>query len=144
MFLGEFARTIDKKGRLALPAKFRDELAAGVVVTRGVDRCLFVFTREKFNELAERIAALPTITNPTARTFSRLLFSGAADCVPDEQGRIVLPQYLREYAGLVDGEVVVVGLHTRLEIWNPEAWEGTRSTLEEDASFAAQFAELGI
>jgi len=143
MFLGEFFHTIDDKGRLTLPSKWRTDLGHGVVVTRGVDKCLFVFTSPDFEKLAERIAALP-MTQVEAREFSRHFFSGAADVELDKQGRILIPQNLREYAGL-NGEVIVVGVNQRAEIWSAKAWPEVRSSFESHAmSNADQWARLGI
>jgi MraZ protein len=143
MFLGEFSHNLDEKGRLTIPAKFRDELAGGLVVTRGIDRCLAVYPRQGWDELAERIAQLP-LTQRNARNFSRLMFSGAADFIPDRQGRVLIPQGLREYAGL-DSEAIVIGLYDRLEIWNPDFWAEVKANVEEDPdSIAEQLQELGI
>ena len=143
MFLGEFSHNLDDKGRLTIPAKFRDELAGGVVITRGIDRCLSVFPRVGWDSLAERIAQLP-ITQRNARNFGRLMFSGAADFIPDRQGRVLIPQGLRTYAGL-DGEAIVIGLYDRLEIWNPKLWADVKAKVEEDPeSIAEQLHEIGI
>lgn len=143
MFLGEYVHNIDSKGRLTLPAKFRAELATGVVVTRGLDGCLFVHPMDEWEKLAQKINSLP-LTRKDARTLSRLIYSGATDCIPDKQGRILLPTYLREFAS-VDGETVIIGLHSRLEIWSPERWEQVRSDVEEHGDMIAEkFAELGI
>jgi MraZ protein len=143
MFLGEFSHALDDKGRLTIPAKFRDGLAGGLVITRGIDHCLAVYPRQVWDQLAERIAKLP-ISQRNARNFSRLMFSGAADFVPDRQGRVLIPQPLRDYAGL-DGDAVIIGLHDRLEIWNPENWTALRTEVEENPeSIAEQLQELGI
>ena len=143
MFLGEFSHNFDEKGRLTIPAKFRDELAGGLVITRGIDRCLFVFPSLVWNGLAERIAKLP-ITEHNARNFVRLMFSSAADFIPDRQGRVLVPQGLREYAGL-DSEAVVIGLYNRLEIWEPTQWATVKAEVEENPdSIAQQLHELGI
>jgi MraZ protein len=143
MFLGEFSHTIDDKGRLTLPSKWRTDLGHGVVVTRGVDKCLFVFTSPDFEKLAERIAALP-MTQVEAREFSRHFFSGAADVELDKQGRILIPQNLRDYAGL-NGEVIVVGVNQRVEIWSAKAWPEVRSSFESNATNNTdQWAKLGI
>ncbi len=143
MFLGEYLHNIDSKGRLTLPAKFRGELAKGVVVTRGLDGCLFVHPVDEWQELAKKINSLP-LTRKDARTLARLIYSGASDCSPDKQGRILLPSYLREFAG-VDGETVIIGLHNRLEIWNPQRWERVRREVEEEGDIIAEkLAELGI
>ena len=143
MFLGEFSHTLDDKSRLTIPAKFRDELAGGLVITRGIDRCLAVYPRQVWDNLAERIAQLP-ISQRNARNFGRLMFSGAADFVPDRQGRVLIPQPLRDYAGL-DGDAIIIGLYDRLEIWNPENWTKLRTEVEESPeSIAEQLQELGI
>jgi MraZ protein len=143
MFIGEFAHTFDDKGRLTIPAKFRDELAGGVVVTRGIDRCLLAFPRPVWDILAERIAKLP-LTERNARNFKRHMFSGAADFVPDRQGRVLIPQGLREYAQL-DGEAVVIGLYDRLEIWDPLQWANIKAEVEENPdAIAQQVQDLGI
>ncbi len=142
MFLGEFTHTIDEKGRLTLPAKFRVALADGVVVTRGLDGCLFIFTKAHFTALAERAANIP-VTNAEGRAFTRMLFSGASDIDLDKQGRVLLPQVLREFAGL-NGEVIVAGANTRIEIWGPAAWKQQREQFEGGALDPAHWAQLGI
>jgi MraZ protein len=142
MFLGEFSHTIDDKGRLTLPSKFRALLAGGLVVTRGIDKCLFVFPLNEWQNLAHKVSSLP-LADPQAREFRRLLFSGASDDVPDKQGRVLIPQYLREYAGL-DGEVVVAGLNTHVEIWSLAAWAEARKGFESGALDGEHWAKLGI
>ena len=143
MFLGEFSHTIDDKGRLTLPSKFRADLGHGVVVTRGVDKCLFVFTLAEFERLADRIGTLP-MTQVEAREFSRHFFSGASDVELDKQGRVLIPQNLREYAGL-DGDVIVVGINQRIEIWDANAWPQVRAAFERNAADNADhWAALGI
>lgn len=142
MFLGEFSHTIDDKGRLTLPAKFRSVLAEGVVITRGLDGCLFIFPMAYFNALAERTANLP-LTQADGRDFARMLFSSASDIDLDKQGRILLPQTLREFAGL-DGDVTIVGVNTRIEVWSPNAWKGQREKFEGGALDSEHWAQLGI
>lgn len=142
MFLGEYTHTIDAKGRLTLPAKFRAHFQSGLVVTRGIDKCLFAFPLSEWETLSQKVSDLP-LTDAAARQFRRLLFSGASDEIPDKQGRILLPSYLREYATL-DGEVVVAGLNTHVEIWKPEIWREARQSFEEDALDAEHWAQLGI
>lgn len=143
MFLGEFSHTLDNKGRLTVPAKFRDELASGLVITRGIDRCLSVYPRPVWDELAERISRLP-LTQSTARNFGRLMFSGAADFIPDRQGRVLIPQGLREYARL-NNDAIIIGLYDRLEIWNPEDWTNVKEKVEENPeTIAEQLQELDI
>ncbi len=141
MFLGEYAHTIDDKGRLTLPAKYRADLAAGVVVTRGIDKCLFVFPRAEWDKLSAKLDALP-LTDPQAREFRRLIFSGAIDDELDKQGRVLLAQYLRDYAGL-NGNVIVAGLNTHMEIWAPDAWNAIRANFDSGLS-AEYWARLGI
>ena len=143
MFLGEFAHQIDDKGRLTIPAKFRGELEAGLVVTRGIDRCLVAYPITQWRILAERISSLP-MTSENARSLTRLVFSAATDCVPDRQGRILVPAYLRQYAELNEN-VVVIGLNTHMEIWNSQAWEAIRQRAEREAqSMAEQLSNLGV
>lgn len=137
MFLGEHVYTLDSKGRLTLPAKYRDELASGIVITRGLDRCLFVFTLEDWKRFTAILGEQLLFTNGEARKFSRFLFSGAVDAIPDKQGRVLIPQYLRDHAGL-DGEVVIIGTNNRLEVWQPERWQQTLSEVSEDAETIAE------
>ena len=142
MFLGEFSHTIDDKGRLTLPAKFRADFASGIVVTRGIDRCLFAFPQAAWQVLAQKVSSLP-LAESQAREFRRLLFSGASDDTPDKQGRVLIPQYLREYANL-NGEVIIAGLDTHVEIWNPDAWNKAREGFESGALDVEHWAKLGI
>ena len=142
MFLGEFIHAIDEKGRLTIPAKFRADLAAGLVVTRGIDRCLAIYPLEEWNRLAERVSALP-LTDRRARAFRRLVFASAADAVPDRQGRLLIPPRLREYADL-DSEVVVTGLNTYIEVWNTGGWIQERERVESDDVDVEEWAALGI
>lgn len=143
MFLGEFEHTIDDKGRLAVPARFRARLAEGAVVTRGLDRCLALYPQDTWRALAEKLAALPT-SRADARSLQRLQFSGAAECEFDRQGRIIVPAYLREYAGL-QVEVVVVGLYARIEIWERRAWgEIKRDAEARGGEIAEHLASLGV
>jgi MraZ protein len=143
MFLGEFSHTIDDKGRLTIPAKFRDELESGVVITRGLDGCLWAYGRSEWEALAEKIAKLPT-TNTAARNFSRFMFSSAFDSIPDRQGRILLPQNLRDYAG-IQNETIIIGVKSKLEIWNPAKWSDVVTAVEQDTeAIVAQLQDLGI
>lgn len=141
MFLGRFSHNLDAKGRLAIPAKFRGELADGLVVTRGIDRCLSVYPLAAWQTLAERVSAL-SISDPDARQFKRMVFAEAVDETLDAQGRVVLPPELRRYAE-IDREAIVVGMNTYLEIWNPPRWEGLTTTVEDEgASIAQRLADL--
>jgi len=143
MFLGEYSHTLDEKGRLTIPSRFREELSGGLVVTKGIDPCLTVYPRQVWNELAERLTKLP-MSQRNVRNFNRLLGSGAQDSVPDRQGRVLIPQPLREYAGL-DGDAVIIGLIDKFEIWNPERWAVLKAEVEANPdSIAEQLQELGI
>ncbi|MBU0531735.1 MAG: division/cell wall cluster transcriptional repressor MraZ [Candidatus Uhrbacteria bacterium] len=143
MFIGEFKHTIDDKFRLAIPVKCREDLAMGAVVTRGLDSSLFVFTSDEWLKLAKKLAELP-LGKATSRAFARLMLAGAMDVTLDKQGRIILPEYLRGYAGLKKN-VVIAGLYNRLEIWDAEAWETFKSSTEKDAGqIAEQLGELGV
>ncbi len=121
LFLGTYTPRLDEKGRLFLPAKFREGLAEGVVMTKGQERCLYVWPVEQFSRVTEAMAQAPT-TNKAARDYMRVFFAGATDEVPDKQGRITVPTSLRSYAGL-DRDVVVIGTNTRVEIWDTGAWD---------------------
>lgn len=141
--MGEFEHTVEENGRVAIPAKFRPAFAGGLVVTRGLDRCLFVFTRGDWERLAERLSQLP-LTSTEARAFVRLMFAGATDAELDGQGRIGLPVFLRAYAE-IQQQAVVIGVNTRVEIWSREAWHTARTRVEEQADFiAGNLASLGI
>lgn len=143
MFLGEFVHTIDDKGRLTIPAKFRDELITGIVVTRGLDGCLWAYSRSEWEHLAERIAQMPS-TNAAARNFARFMFAHAFDSIPDRQGRILLPQNLRDYA-IIENEAAIIGVMNRIELWNPNRWQEVLTEVEEDPEvFVSQLQDLGI
>lgn len=143
MFIGEYKHTIDDKGRLAIPAKFRDDVARGAVITRGLDTCLFVYTLPQWELLAAKLSALP-VSQANARAFSRLMLAGAMDVEADKQGRIVIPEYLRTYAGL-GKSVVIAGLYNRLELWDEQAWMTyTTQSEQESGDIAERLTELGI
>ncbi|OGF20771.1 cell division/cell wall cluster transcriptional repressor MraZ [Candidatus Falkowbacteria bacterium RIFOXYB2_FULL_38_15] len=143
MFIGEYKHTIDEKGRLAVPVKFRAQLSGGAVVTRGLDNCLFLYTEEEWKNLAERLAKLP-IGKANSRAFARLMLAGAMDVSLDKQGRIILPDYLRKYAA-VGKNVVVAGLYNRLEIWDEAKWEEYKNGTESSSGdIAEQLGELGV
>lgn len=128
MFIGEYKHSIDDKGRLAVPAKFRGVLKSGAIVTRGLDSCLFVFTKKEWEILAGKIKALP-ISQSNSRAFSRLMLGGAMEVNLDVQGRILLPDYLQEYAGLKK-QAVIAGLYNRLEIWDEGGWKKYKDKTE--------------
>jgi MraZ protein len=142
MFFGEFEHTIDDKGRLTIPARFRDELAEGMFVSRGLDGCLFVYPPDSWKALVEKVATLP-LTRKDARFFSRLIYSGS-ECRLDKQGRTLLPSSLRKHAA-IESEVVIIGVNSRLEIWSKARWQEVTAQLErEGATFAEQLDSLGI
>jgi MraZ protein len=121
MFFGTYTPRLDEKGRIFLPAKFRDELAEGLVITRGQERCLYVWSMEEFGKLTERMRQQP-LGDRAARDYVRMFFAGASDETPDKQGRITVPQMLRDYASLTR-DCVVIGAMNRIEIWDAAAWE---------------------
>ena len=134
MFLGTYTPRLDTKGRIILPAKFRDELSAGLVLTRGQERCLYVFPVAEFERIHEKMRSSP-LPGRQALDFMRMFLSGASDEVPDKQGRVMIPPVLREYAGLSQ-ELTVIGSGSRAEIWDSKAWE------EYMAQTEAEFASL--
>lgn len=136
MFIGEFNHSIDDKGRLAVPIKFRAALAQGVVITKGLDGCLFLYTKTEWDKVAEKINAMP-VSQSNARAFSRLMLGGAMDMLPDKQGRVNLPKYLMSYAG-IKSSVIVAGLVNRLEIWDSKAWQEYKAKTEKDAEKMAE------
>lgn len=143
MFIGEYNHVLDEKGRLGLPSKFRKELSKGVVVTKGLDNCLWVYPQNEWNILAERLAKIP-ISQAKNRSFIRLMLAGAMDILLDNQGRINLPDYLLKYAH-VSKEVIVAGLYNRLEIWDEKRWNQYRKIMEKDSNKTAEsLHELGI
>ncbi len=143
MFIGEYSHTLDEKGRLAVPKKFRAALTKGAVVTRGLDNCLFLYTKSEWQKLAEKLANLPFVQANT-RAFARLMLAGAMDVDIDKQGRIIVPEYLRTFAGL-QKEIVVAGLYNRLELWDAAKWnEYTKRTEAESTAIAEHMSELGV
>ena len=136
LFLGEFEHSIDDKSRLAVPARFRAALEEGLVITRGLDRCLVIWDTDSWRAQAERVRTL----NPwqaDARRMQRHFFSGAVPAQPDKLGRVVIPQFLRAYAQL-DNDVVVVGLADRIEVWSQAEWQRERSEAERDSAELAE------
>jgi transcriptional regulator MraZ len=142
VFTGEYRHTVDDKGRLAVPSRFRAQLEGGVVVSRWLDDCLAIHTRDGWDALAAKVAGLP-ITDANARRFSRFIFAGASETTLDGQGRVLIPGYLRDTAGLA-GDAVVVGARDHAEIWAPDRWESYRRSLEDSAALAEAIEGLGI
>lgn len=130
MFMGEYSHSIDAKGRLIMPAKFREQLGDEFVVTKSPDKCLYVYTNEEWKNFEEKLATLP-ITNKGTRQFVRFFLAGAASCEVDKQGRILLPAVLREYADL-DKEVVLAGTSKRIEIWNKDRYLADQKEYEDN------------
>ncbi len=143
MFIGEFKHSIDEKGRLAVPVKFRVDFKQGVVVTKGLDKSLFVYTKPEWKKLAEKLAALP-ISQSKSRAFARLMLAGAMDVSLDKQGRIILPDYLRKYAD-IRKKTVLTGLYNRVEVWSEEEWEKYKQNAEANSSDIAEaLGDLGV
>ncbi len=143
MFIGEYQHSIDTKGRMAVPAKFRAKLGSGAIITRGLDRCLFVFTASEWEMLAKKITDL-SILKSDSRAFARFTMSAAAETDFDSQGRILIPASLREYAGLRK-EAVVTGVFNRLEIWDIDGWKSYRAKAENNSdAIAEKLGEAGL
>lgn len=143
MFIGEYQHSIDPKKRLALPSKFRGELGTRVVVTRGLDHCLFVYPEKIWENLASKLGKLPVGETGT-RSFTRLMLAGASDAELDIQGRILLPEYLKASAGLKK-DVTIVGLYDRLEIWDTGAWKKYKTAAEKQKEkIANELGKLGV
>jgi MraZ protein len=142
LFLGTHSLRLDEKGRLFLPAKYREDLAEGLVITKGQERCLYVFTSAEFKRITEDMRAAP-VTAKAVRDYSRVFFASASDEVPDRQGRVTIPQALRDYAGL-QRDCVVIGANTRLEIWDGAAWAAYLATQEDAFSTASEEVLPGV
>ncbi|MCI8986473.1 MAG: division/cell wall cluster transcriptional repressor MraZ [Lachnospiraceae bacterium] len=141
MFMGEYNHTIDAKGRLIVPSKFREALGDTFVVTKGLDGCLFVYDNEEWQAFEEKLRSLP-ITNKEARQFARFFLAGAAEVEVDKQGRILVPNILREFAQ-INKDVVLIGVASRIEIWSKERFEGMAS-FEDMDEIAEHMAQLGL
>jgi MraZ protein len=142
VFTGEYRHSVDDKGRVAVPAKFRAQIEDGAVVSRWLDACLAIHTRAGWEALAAKVAGLP-ITDAGSRLFQRYVFAGAFEADLDRQGRVVVPAYLREWAAL-EGEAVIVGSRDHAEIWAPARWDDYRRALEDPESLAQALEGLGI
>lgn len=142
MFMGIYEPKLDSKGRVILPAKFRDQLGEGLVLTRGQDRCLYIFTSAEFAKIYEKLSEAP-LTSKAARDFTRVLMSGASDEQMDKQGRITIPPRLRQYAGL-ERDIIVSGTGSRIEIWDAQRWDEYLDPVEEDFANAVDEIIPGI
>ena len=143
MFIGEYQHTVDNKGRIIMPSKLRDDLGQNFIVTKGLDNCLFVYPMEEWKRLENKLRTLP-LTNKNARAFIRFFCAGATECSLDKQGRILIPNNLREYAKIIK-DVVIIGVAERIEIWAKEEWTNYNS--DDNLSYediAEKMAELGI
>lgn len=143
MLIGEYQHTIDKKKRLAVPAKLRKELGEQAVVTRGLDNCLFLYPMAEWQKLTQKLAELPMGTGDT-RSFLRLMLAGAVEVELDQLGRILIPDYLKNYAGLKQ-RIVIAGVYNRLEIWDEERWSAYKANVEKNTDMIAEkLGELGL
>ncbi len=141
MFMGEYNHTVDEKGRLIVPSKFREQLGDEFVVTKGLDGCLFIYPEDEWDRIEEKFREVP-LTTQDARKFARFFFAGAATCEIDKQGRILLPQVLRAHANITK-DAVLVGVLNRVEIWSRERWE-SESSFDDMNQIAEHMAELGL
>ena len=142
VFTGEYRHTVDDKGRLAIPARFRAQLEGGAVLSRWIDGCLAIHTRAGWDQLSERVAAVP-LTDPAGRLFQRQIFAGAHDTDLDKQGRVLVPAYLRDETG-IGTDALVIGVRDHGEIWAPERWQAYRRAMDDAATFAEAIRGLGI
>ncbi len=143
MFIGEYQASLDDKGRISIPAKFRPQLKSKIVVTRGLDNSLFVYGLDEWKKLAGKLASLP-ISTANTRAFSRLMLAGAMDCDVDKQGRIVIPAYLKEFAK-IGKRAVIAGLYNRIEIWSEDLWKAYKAQTEAASNaIAEQLGSLGV
>jgi len=143
MLIGEYRHTIDDKRRIALPAKFRKTLGKKVIITRGLDSCLFAFSESEWNSIVEKLSHL-SMGQADSRAFGRYLFAGAAELSIDSLGRILIPAELYEHAAL-SGTVVLIGVHDRFELWNEKAWDTYRTSVEAEAdSVAEKLGDIGV
>lgn len=143
MFIGEYNHSVDIKNRLALPSKFRTELGGTVVVTRGLDQCLFVYPLIVWQELAQKLGTMP-IGESATRSFVRLMLAGASDVHADAQGRVLIPDYLKQYAS-IEKEVIVAGLFNRLEIWDVKKWQEYKEVAEKNTDeIAENLGKIGV
>lgn len=142
MFTGEYRHSVDAKGRIAIPVRFRTPLGEAAVLARWVDGCAAIFPRASFEDLAEKVAKLP-LSDERARAFSRFLFSGAFEVESDQQGRILLPAAIRDWSG-VGSDAVVVGSRDHVEIWEPGRWEKSQQAVNSADALASHLTGLGI
>ncbi len=142
MFIGEYEHTVDAKGRVIMPAKLREDIGETFILTKGLDGCLFAYSQQEWTNFEEKLKTLP-LTNKNARDFVRFFLSGAIECEIDKQGRFLIPGNLRAYSKL-DKEIVIIGVGTRIEIWNKDAWTQSGENISADEIAENMDKLLGI
>lgn len=143
MLIGEYTHTLDDKNRLSLPAKFRSEMGKKIVLTRGLDRCVAIFTRKEWEKIADKLSE-SSMLQADSRSFNRFMFGGAVEAEVDSIGRVLIPDFLREW-GSLGAKVAVIGVQSRVEIWNEKAWEANKETIEKQAdSLAEKLGQVGV
>ena len=143
MLIGEYTHTIDDKNRLSLPAKFRAEMGKKVVLTRGLDKCVAIFTEKEWKKIAEKLSG-SSMLQADSRNFNRFMFGGAVEAEVDSIGRVLLPDFLKKW-GKLASRVVVIGVQTRVEVWNEEAWKSSKETIEKQAdTLAEKLGQVGV
>lgn len=142
MFIGEYQHTIDPKNRIFIPSRFREELGDRFVITKGLDNCLYAYPMEEWANLEQKLKSLP-LSSKDARAFVRFIFSGASECLPDKQGRVIIPQNLLDYAN-IQKDVVTIGVSARFEIWSRENWDSYNSSNMDFDEIADKMSRLGI
>lgn len=143
MLIGEYTHTIDDKNRLSLPAKFRSELGKKVVLTRGFDKCVAIFTEKEWKKVAEKLSE-SSMLQADNRNFNRFMFGGAVEAEVDSIGRVLVPDFLKEW-GQLQNKVAVIGVQARVEVWNEEAWRANKETIEKQAdTLAEKLGQVGV
>ena len=142
MFIGEYQHSLDDKGRVTVPSKYRDQLGESFVLTKGLDGCLFIYTQEEWRNFEQKLKNLP-LTNMNARKFVRFFLSGAVECMTDKQGRILIPNALRVYSH-IEKDIVFIGMSNRIEVWSLEDWQAYNDMDIDVEALASQMEELGI
>lgn len=142
MFIGEYQHSLDEKGRVIVPSKYRDQLGESFVLTKGLDGCLFIYTLPEWSTFEQKLKNLP-LTNTNARKFVRFFLSGAVECVTDKQGRILIPSSLRVYSD-IEKDIVFIGMSNRIEVWSLDKWNAYNNEDIDVELLASQMEELGI
>ena len=142
MFIGEYQHSLDDKGRVTVPSKYRDQLGEAFILTKGLDGCLFIYTQDEWRNFEQKLKNLP-LTNMNARKFVRFFLSGAVECATDKQGRILIPNTLRAYSH-IEKDIVFIGMSNRIEVWSLENWQAYNDMDIDVEAIASQMEELGI